>query len=227
MKRHNSAFCKKCFFNYFRNQVNLAMEKQKMLAKDDRVLVVVSGGKDSLALWNILLEMGLDAWGLHLNLGIDEYSEKSEDAVRNFAETYDAELLVLKVKDEYGWGVLEVASKTKRTACSACGLIKRYLFNKVSLEKGFTVVATGHNLDDEASSLLGNVLHWKEGFLGRQSPILPASHPKLVRKIKPLFRLTERETAAYCILKNLTYIREECPLAKGSTNLNYKEALNF
>jgi len=227
LRRHNSSFCKDCFFDYLTNQVTLAQEKQKMFSREDRVLVVVSGGKDSLALWEILLGLGVNAWGLHINLGIDEYSQKSEKSVRNFAENYDAELLITNIKDEHGRGVLDIASKTTRTACSACGLIKRYLFNKVALEKGFSVVATGHNLDDEAASLLGNVLHWKEGFLGRQSPVLPSVHPKLARKVKPLFRLTERETAAYCILKGIDYLKEECPLVKGSTSLHYKEALNL
>ena len=42
------------------------------------------------------------------------------------------------------------------------------------LDGGFDVVATGHNLDDEAAVLLGNVLHWNTEYLGRQAPVLPA-----------------------------------------------------
>ena len=67
------------------------------------------------------------------------------------------------------------AAATRRAPCGACGLSKRHLFNSVALEHGYDVVATGHNLDDEAAVLLGNVLRWETGYLGRQHPVLPAA----------------------------------------------------
>jgi uncharacterized protein (TIGR00269 family) len=88
------------------------------------------------------------------------------------------------------------------------------------------VVATGHNLDDEAATLFGSVLRWQTDPLSRQSPVLPASHPKLVRRVKPLFRLTELETAAYAFLRGIDYVVEECPFSTGATSLFYKELLN-
>jgi len=87
-------------------------------------------------------------------------------------------------------------------------------------------MATGHNLDDEASRLLGNVLHWQDEYLDKQSPILPASVEGFAKKVKPLYRLSERELAAYALLNKIDYIVEECPMAKGSKMLLYKEVLN-
>jgi uncharacterized protein (TIGR00269 family) len=87
-------------------------------------------------------------------------------------------------------------------------------------------VATGHNLDDEAATLFGSTLRWDASALGRQSPVLPASHDKLVRRVKPLFRLSERETAAYAFLRGIDYIVEECPFSKGATSITHKEVLN-
>ena len=87
------------------------------------------------------------------------------------------------------------------------------------------MVATGHNLDDEAAVLFGNVLRWDAEYLGRQYPVLPAS-PGFVRKVKPLVRLSEREMAAYCVIRGIDYIVEECPMAEGNRHLAYKEALN-
>jgi len=98
--------------------------------------------------------------------------------------------------------------------------------NKAALEHGFPLVATGHNLDDEAATLFGSILHWQTDSLSRQSPVLPATHGKLVRRVKPLFRLTERETAAYAFLRRIDYIVEECPFSRGATSLLYKEILN-
>src|SRR5439155_20753793 len=56
-------------------------------------------------------------------------------------------------------------------------------------------------------------------------PVLPAA-PGFVRKVKPLVRLSEREMAAYCVIRGIDYIVEECPMAEGNRHLAYKEALN-
>jgi uncharacterized protein (TIGR00269 family) len=98
--------------------------------------------------------------------------------------------------------------------------------NRVALEHGFPVVATGHNLDDEAATLFGSVMHWQMDALPRQSPALASTHPKLVRRVKPLYRLSERETAAYAFLRKIDYIVDECPFAKGATSIAHKEILN-
>jgi len=102
---------------------------------------------------------------------------------------------------------------------------KRHVFNDAALANGYDVLATGHNLDDEAAVLLGNVLRWETGYLGRQHPVLPAA-PGFVQKVKPLVRLGERELAAYCVLTGIDYIVEECPMAAGNRHLGYKELLN-
>ena len=73
--------------------------------------------------------------------------------------------------------------------------------------------------------LLGNVLHWEIGYLGRQYPVLPAG-PGFARKVKPLVRLGEREMAAYCVLRGIDYQVEECPMAEGNRHLGLKEVLN-
>jgi uncharacterized protein (TIGR00269 family) len=69
-------------------------------------------------------------------------------------------------------------------------------------------------------------MHWQMDALPRQSPALPSSHPKLVRRVKPLYRLSELETAAYAFLRKIDYIVDECPFAKGATSLAHKDVLN-
>ena len=102
---------------------------------------------------------------------------------------------------------------------------KRYVFNKAALDGGFDVIATGHNLDDEAATLLGNTLRWDTASIARQSPLLPAKEG-MVKKVKPLYRLSELETAAYAFLRGIDYVVEECPLVAGNTQLRYKDAMN-
>ena len=226
LRRHNAAFCAPDFLDFFRNQVREAIRRHKMLTRDERVLVAVSGGKDSLALWDVLLDEGYDATGLYLDLGIFDYSMESKAKCEAFAARRGARLVVSRVADEVGAPVPVIKQVTRRPPCSGCGLSKRYLMNRVALEQGMAVVATGHNLDDEAATLFGSVMHWQMEALPRQSPALASTHPKLVRRVKPLYRLSERETAAYAFLRRIDYIVDECPFAVGATSIAHKEILN-
>ena len=222
LRRHNAAFCGPDFLEFFRNQVREAIRKYRMFTPDEPVLVAVSGGKDSLALWDVLIDDGYRTTGLYLDLGIFDYSVES----RGKCEARGVPLLVRRVADEVGAPVPVIKSVTRRPPCSGCGLSKRYLMNRAALDEGMPVVATGHNLDDEAATLFGSVMHWQTDALPRQSPALASTHPKLVRRVKPLYRLSERETAAYAFLRKIDYIVDECPFAKGATSIAHKETLN-
>ncbi|KRT71607.1 MAG: phosphoadenosine phosphosulfate reductase [Candidatus Rokubacteria bacterium CSP1-6] len=226
LRRHNAAFCAPDFIEFFRRQVGEAVRRHRMFTREESVLVAVSGGKDSLGLWDVLLQEGYATTGLYLDLGIFDYSKESRAKCEAFAAQRGAPLLVVSVEQDLGAAIPEVQGATRRPTCSACGLSKRYLMNKAALEQGFPVVATGHNLDDEAATLFGSILHWQTEPLARQSPALPSTHPKLVRRVKPLYRLSERETAAYAFLRRIDYIVDECPFAKGATSLMHKEILN-
>jgi uncharacterized protein (TIGR00269 family) len=225
LRRHNAGFCADCFVHHCTEQVRKAIEEHEMIAPGDRVLVAVSGGKDSLALWDILLGLGYEVDGLYLGLGIGEYSAESGTYAREFAERRQLRLLEVDLPTDLGFDIPNGAKAARRVPCSACGLSKRHLFNSAALDGGYDVVATGHNLDDEAAVLFGNVLRWATDYLGRQLPVLPAA-PGFVRKVKPLVRLGERETAAWCVIRGIDYIVEECPMAAGNKHLGYKEALN-
>jgi uncharacterized protein (TIGR00269 family) len=226
LRRHNTAFCAADFQEFFRNQVREAIRKHRMFTRDERVLVAVSGGKDSLALWDVLIDDGYDTAGLYLDLGIFDYSVESKAKCEAFAARRRVPLIVSAVADEVGAPVPVIKQVTRRPPCSGCGLSKRYLMNRVALDHGMPVVATGHNLDDEAATLFGSVMHWRMEALPRQSPALSARHPKLVRRVKPLYRLSEQETAAYAFVRRIDYIVEECPFAKGATSIAHKEVLN-
>ncbi|MEE8493200.1 MAG: ATP-binding protein [Nitrospirales bacterium] len=230
LPRHNAAFCKPCFTTFVHDQVARAIKSEQMFGREDRILVAVSGGKDSLALWDILLKLGYRADALYVNLGIGDYSRRSYEKAQAFADTvgaaHEARLLLHTVEENAGAGIRELSDLIHRPTCSTCGTIKRYQFNQAAIKHDYDVMATGHNLDDEAARLLGNVLHWQEEYLNKQGPSLPASVEGFAKKVKPLYRLTEREMAAYAVLNRIDYIVEECPMAKGSKMLLYKDVLN-
>ncbi len=225
LPRHNANFCAEHLLQLCRRQVEKAIHDHSMLYREDKILVAVSGGKDSLAVWDILIDLGYKADGLYLGLGIGGYSDVSGNYARAFADERGLVLHTIDLRDEYGYDIPTAAHVTKRVPCSACGLSKRHLFDKAAIEGGYDVVVTGHNLDDEAAVLFGNALRWDVEYLARQAPVLPArgGFPK---KAKPLVRLTEREMAAWCIVRGIDYQVEECPMAHGNKHIGFKEALN-
>ena len=225
LPRHNAKFCAEHFQELCRRQVTKAIDQFDMLTRDDRILVAVSGGKDSLAVWDLLYELGYQADGLYIGLGIGEYSDVSGQYARDFAAARGLHLIEVSLRGEYGYDIPTAARATRRVPCSACGLSKRHLFDKAALDGGYTALVTGHNLDDEAAVLLGNTLRWDIGYLARQLPVLPA-RDGFPKKVKPLVRLTERETAAWCVVRGIDYLVDECPMAVGNKHLGYKSMLN-
>jgi uncharacterized protein (TIGR00269 family) len=225
VRRHHAAFCADCFVHHVEEQVKRAIRSHRMFGHSERILVAVSGGKDSLGLWDVLLRLGYRATGLYLGLGIGDYSDRSGRVVRDFAAGRGADLVEVDLREEHGFDVPTAGREGSRSTCAVCGLSKRYVFNRAAVEGGFDVVATGHNLDDEAATLLGNTLRWQTEAIARQYPALPA-RDGMVRKVKPLFRLSELETAAYAVIRGIDYVVEECPLVAGNTQLKYKEAMN-
>jgi len=225
LPRHNSAFCKEHFIEFFHSQVRRAIHEFKMFKKNDRILVCVSGGKDSLSLWYCLTKLGYQADGLYVNLGIEQYSKRSAELSEKMAQLLGRRLIKIEFDKDY-LSIKDLARRTRRTPCSVCGTVKRYYFNKVAIQEGYSVVATGHNLDDEAARLLGNILRWQLPYLQKQYPVLEEEEG-LKRKVKPLCRLTEQEVAAYAFLHKIEYILQECPMSRDSTSLLYKRALNI
>jgi uncharacterized protein (TIGR00269 family) len=214
VRRHNAAFCPDHFVDHVQRQVARTIHDYEMFGPDDRLLLGVSGGKDSLALWDILTGLGYGVDGVYLHLGIGEYSSESLTLTERFAADRDLALRVVDLPVDYGFSIPEAAVTQGRSACSVCGLSKRYLLNEAA--SGYDVLVMGHNLDDEAATLLGNVLKWNTEYLGRQAPVLPAVDG-LARKVKPLIRVAERETAAYAVLRGIEYEVDECPMVAGNT----------
>ena len=233
LHQHRLRLCANHFIDWFVTMTQRTIEHYRMFTPDDPVLVAVSGGKDSLALWDVLLRLGYRAEGMHIDLGIDEgigYSGTSLDKCHKFvAEHHPAAVLhVVDVEREHGRSIPTLARTTQRgrgKPCAVCGLVKRHVMNRVARDGGFVAIATGHNMDDEVAVLMQNTLHWQTGYLARQAPVLE-ERDGLARKVKPFVRIYEREAAAYALVRGIDYIYDECPFAKGSTTNFYKELLN-
>jgi uncharacterized protein (TIGR00269 family) len=218
---HHAGFCEPCFLNFFTAQVEKGIRRLRLLEPGDRVLVAISGGKDSLVLTHELSRLGYDVTGLHVDLAIPGSSEPARAAVEAFCQRRGIPLLVRETAPE-GLAIPLVKARLGRPVCSVCGKIKRHYFNKTALDGGFTVLATGHNLDDETARLSSNILRWDTGYLAGQSPRLPPEDG-FARKIKPLWRLTEFETATYAFLRGIDWHFDPCPYSGGASFTFHKQ----
>ena len=231
MRQHRLALCKEHYLEWIPEQTERFIKKYQMFTRDEKILVAVSGGKDSLSLWDILVRCGYQADGLYLGLGIDGgigYSHESQRLTEKFAQENNLKLHVLDIEKEYGQPIpvlSEISHRGHGKPCAVCGLAKRHEMNRIARDLGYDVLATGHNLDDEAAVLFGNTLSWSSDYLLRQGPVLPEADG-LARKVKPLCRFYEREMAAYALMRGIEYIYDECPYAEGSQSIFYKETLN-
>lgn len=231
MRQHKLALCKEHYLEWIPDQTERFIKKYQMFTREEKILVAVSGGKDSLSLWDILIRLGYQADGLYLGLGIDDgidYSHESQRLSEKFAAEHNLKLHVVDIEKQYGQSVPMLAVSSHRgygKPCAVCGLAKRHEMNRIARDLGYDALATGHNLDDEAAVLFGNTLSWSSEYLLRQSPVLSESDG-FARKVKPLCRFYEREMTAYSLARGIEYIYEECPFAAGSQSIFYKESLN-
>lgn len=215
LRSHNAAFCEKCFLDFFRRQVQRGIESMGLFGRKDKILVAVSGGKDSLSLMLELSSLGYNVTGLFVDLAIPDSSAQARSAVEIFCQKHGLELKIVDLARE-GLAIPDIKRAVRHPICSVCGKIKRYYFDKMAREGGFDALATGHNLDDEVSRLMSNTLRWDQGYLATQSPLMPAANG-FARKVKPLWRLTEFETANYAFLKGIEHHIAPCPYSAGAS----------
>ncbi len=228
LRHHRLSLCEEHFLIWFERRIERTIKEFKMIEPGEKVLVAVSGGKDSIALWYVLDKLGYETGGLYIDMGIGEgsggYSSLSKNVCGGFADKIGRPLHIVSVEKEFGKPLPLLMEHTGRPACSLCSTIKRYYMNRAAKEYGYDVVATGHNLDDEAAVLLGNTVNWEVEYLRRQYPVLPGGDG-FVKKVKPMCKVTEKESALYMLLKGIDYVREECPYSVGATTIKNKELL--
>lgn len=225
LRSHKTAFCDTHYIIFFERRVQTTIRRYGLIRAGDKPVVAVSGGKDSLSLWVLLQRMGIAADGIYVDLGIGDYSRLSLEKIKAVADSIGRKVYIFHVPDVFQRDITQVAKVLRRVPCSACGMIKRYVMNRVCVDKGYNLLMTGHNLDDEAAALFGNVLYWKKEYLWKKDISLDEDQGHLSRKAKPFFLCSEREVAAYALISGIDYIYDECPFSKGAKTITYKNIL--
>lgn len=220
---HHAGFCPDCYREFFSRQVERGIESHQLFTHEDRILVAISGGKDSLSLMLELARLGYNVTGLHIDLGIPQSSPIARGVVERFCAKHELKVIIKDMAAE-GLAIPLVKARMRRPICSACGKIKRHYFNRTALEGGFTALATGHNLDDEVARLFSNTLRWDVSYLSDQGPCLAESDEEggFVRKVKPLWRLSEFEIANFAFMEEIEHHYSPCPYSTGASFTFYK-----
>lgn len=199
------------------------MHEGRMALPGERVGVAVSGGKDSVSLLYLMAELGrarkFRVVALSVDEGIEGYRGEALECAREAASSLGVEHRVVGFRESFGATLDEMVRLAEErgtglSPCTYCGVMRRYLLNRMAREAGVVRVATGHNLDDEVQTILLNYLR---GDLSRLLRLGPAYSPRegFVPRVKPLREIPEREVAAYALLRGLRVHLGWCPYAGG------------
>jgi tRNA-5-methyluridine54 2-sulfurtransferase len=219
------AYCKEHFNSYFESKVDDTLARFGMAGEGDRILVAVSGGKDSLVLLRVLSRKFPNVEALSVDEGIAGYREVTHEVLRSFCQEWGITLRIVGFKEEFGKTLDVILSEKQVKPCTVCGIFRRTLLNRHS--QGYDVIATGHNMDDTAQAIMMNLLKNSPSLLARQGPVSGIrSVAGLTKRIKPLYYCSEKEVMAYSILNGIVTKFIECPNVSEAYRLKVRDQLN-
>jgi len=208
--------CRECFYTALEEEVHATIVQHSLFKPGERVALAASGGKDSTVLAHIVTTLnrrhnyGLDLVLLSIDEGISGYRDDSLDTVKRNEATYGTPLHVFSYKDLYGWTMDEiVAAVGTRSNCTFCGVFRRQALDRGAALVSAQKIATGHNADDVAETVLLNLLRADVPRLGRCTAIITGEEGDLPR-VKPFKYTYEKEIVMYAYFKRLDYFSTEC-----------------
>jgi uncharacterized protein (TIGR00269 family) len=190
------------------------VKTRQMIIPQDRIAVALSGGKDSTALL-ILLNRLLPALpdvqliAITIDEGITGYREETIRSAERLTRHLGIEHHCISFTDLFGDSLDTFLKGREAQACSICGILRKKALVVGAREAGSTKLATGHNLDDEAQSVLMNVFRGDLPRLVRNSGA--DSSGNFIPRIKPLSLISEKEIAMYLMLNDAWSELPECP----------------
>jgi uncharacterized protein (TIGR00269 family) len=220
------------FAEHLERKVSQAISKYRLASKKDRIAVGVSGGKDSTAVLYILKKLGYNVEAITIDVLMGKYTAQNLDNIRKFCKQQGIKLHVVSFRQKIGCSVCYALASLKSKghklkSCTVCGVIRRYLLNKEARRIGAAAVVTGHNLDDEAQTILMNLLKNRMTLNLRISPkpgVVKDS--RFVPRIKPLFFIPEKDIERYSKLRNFPVVYIRCPCGIESARAEVRKFLD-
>ena len=229
-KYSGEKLCSKCFSNSIMRKTAKTISKHNMIQNDELVAVAVSGGKDSLALLNIIHKMSSShnfrIKVITIDEGIPGYRNEALEIVDNFCKKLNVEFKVYSYKDLFEITLdeaLELRENEKTSSCSICGTLRRRAIDFAAKDIGADVVATGHNLDDTLQTFVINMLSGDTNKIGWMDPDTSSNS---LRKIKPFCEIYESEIVFYAFTNDIPFQSEPCPHMNEGIRTEIREFLN-
>jgi uncharacterized protein (TIGR00269 family) len=235
LRRYTSEqLCGACLIQTTLDRVRRTINRHKMFLETDRIVVAISGGKDSTVLLHVLHKIesafpNSEIVPVTIDEGIRGYRDKALESARALAQTLGFTLEIFSFKDLFKYSLDEIVLRkpiNSLGACSYCGVLRRRALNMAAQELGATVVATGHNLDDESQTVLINLLRGDSARIARTNVPRAQSIEGFVPRVKPLSELTERDIVAYSHYLALPYHDVPCPYAENAYRNDVRAFLN-
>jgi len=205
------------------------IKTRQMIVPQDRVAVALSGGKDSTALL-LLLHRLLPAWedvrliAITIDEGIAGYREETIQSAEQLTSRLGIEHHCISFTGLFGDSLDAFLTGRETQACSICGILRKKALVVGAQQAGATKLATGHNLDDEAQSVLMNVFRSDLPRLVRNSSV--DSSGKFIPRIKPLSLISEKEIATYLMLNDAWSELPECPYTRYAMRREVRSMLS-
>ncbi|MFY9801102.1 MAG: TIGR00269 family protein [Methanoregula sp.] len=202
---------------------------RKMIVPQDCVAVALSGGKDSTALLLIMHRL-ITAWedvrliAITIDEGIAGYREDTMRSAEQLTHRLGIEHHCISFPELFGDSLDTLLKGRESQACSVCGILRKKALVVGAQKVGATKLATGHNLDDEAQSVLMNVFRGDLPRLIRNSG--GNSSGKFTPRIKPLSLISEKEIATYLMLEDAWPHLPECPYTRYALRREVRSMLS-
>ncbi len=221
--------CREHFIKDFEQRVGATVHQDCMIEEGERIAVALSGGKDSTALLfclhRILSGRDVELVAVTVDEGIAGYRDDTIQAARTIAERLGVEQYIVSFQQEYEKSLDEMVVGRHVAPCTYCGVFRKHALNRAAKSLGADKIATGHNLDDEAQTVMMNYL---KGDMERLMRLRPRRAQRgLVPRIKPLRAVAEKEIALYCMLNDVFFISRECPYANLSLRAEVRDMMNI
>lgn len=234
---NNRQLCDSHFISYFEKKVFSTIRKFNLLGKSGRIGIALSGGKDSITALYLLNRIimrnpKMQITAIMVDEGINASGDKTKANAISFCRKEKIDLKIYSFSEEYGIGLNNILKKLqskdhKANPCTICGILRRRILNSKARELGLDKIATGHNLDDEAQSILMN--QFKKNVLAsaKLGPVVGVKKDKrFVQRIKPLYLCPEKEVMLYSRLKGFAAKKLICKYRKFAFRKDVCDMLN-